>query len=251
MKTSRYLVLTALAALAGCSEPEEPCRFDGGHRTDSLARWNCANAHELASRDSPNLFVTQPELDLYLDVYMRAFEPIAPVLMYAPQADYWWGGATIVSDRPELVAAWSSGRVATGLDELDRLLEASHIDYVIKAGGEGNYFFPGSTTHTAVARNLAPRITALGLADIVGEAEEFRFTEPGGEVIVEAVPGGAETPVLFQIGWGDCIVDCDGQHFWRVVVTPSAATLTEEWGDEIPAHVLDLYRSAPPYEYRD
>ena len=45
--------------------------------------------------------------------------------------------------------------------------------------------------------------------------------------------------VLFQIGWGDCFAGCFGQHFWRVEVTPTGATLTGQWGDPIPPAELE------------
>lgn len=51
---------------------------------------------------------------------------------------------------------------------------------------------------------------------------------------------------MFQIGWGDCFVACDGMHFWRVHVSPTASSLIDEWGDAIPADVLTQWRQPQP-----
>lgn len=237
------------ASIAGCgNDAPSRCRFDTRDNVVSLASWNCANARVIAQRDGAGLVVTQAELDAYLDIYERAFEPLAPILGYPPLADRWWSEVAIETSLPDLVAPWSTGQPTTGIAELDAIVDAAHIDTVEQASGT-NVFTLRSMTHAVVQQNLARAISDLGLSDVTAITEEFHFTEPGDEITFEARPGAASVPVLFQIGWGDCFVDCDGQHFWRVVVTPTDATLTEEWGDPIPPAELEGYRNAVSFPY--
>ncbi len=236
-------------ALAGCSDDApERCRFDAPDRVVSLASWNCANARVIAQRDGQGLAVTQAELDSYLDVYLRAFEPLAPTLGYPPLADTWWSEVAVETSRTELVTPWSAGQLSTGFAGLDMIVDAAGIDLVDKAPGV-NLFHLRSLTHAPVQQNLARAINELGLADVTASTEEFHFTEPGSEITFEARPGADAVPVLFQIGWGDCFVDCDGQHFWRIVVTPTGAALTADWGDPIPPAELEGYRNAVAFPY--
>lgn len=241
--------LAILGALVGCGDDaSEQCRFDLPDRFDSLAAWNCANAREIARRDGQGLIVTQGELDAYLDVYRLAFEPLAPTLGYPPLGGRWWSDVTIETSRPELVTPWSTGRLTTGLVELDRVLSAARITLVDKAPG-ANLFALRSLTHAVVSRNFATAIDGLGLSGVTAVTDEFHFAEPASEITFEAPPSAGTVPVLFQIGWGDCFVDCDGQHFWRVVVASGQATLVEEWGDAIPPAELAVYRNAVSFEY--
>lgn len=243
--------LTALVAcaLAGCGDDSsERCRFDARDRVVSVASWNCANARVIAQRDGAGLVVTQAELDAYLDVYERAFEPLAPTLGYPPLAGRWWSEVAIETSRPELVAPWSMGQPTTGIAELDAIIGAAHIDTVQQASGI-DVFMLRSMTHAPVQQNLARAINDLGLADVTAITEEFHFTTPGTEITFEARPGAASVPVLFQIGWGDCFAGCFGQHFWRVEVTPTGATLTGQWGDPIPPAELEGYRNAVGFPY--
>ncbi len=103
-----------------------------------------------------------------------------------------------------------------------------------------------SSTSAVVHRNLARRIAEAALVGVVAYSEFYASREPGEEVTLEAPTSAPIVPVLYQIGWGDCIVDCTGQHFWRVEVTPTSATLVAEWGDPIPPDALDLYRRTGP-----
>lgn len=241
--------LLVVSTLAACSDDEaERCRFDARDDIVSLASWNCANARVIAQRDGQGMVVTQAELDAYLDVYVRAFEPLAPTLGYPPLAGRWWSDVAIETNRPELVRPWSMGQLPTGIAELDTIVSAASIEVVHKASGI-NLFLLRSMTHAVIQQNLARAINDLRLADVTAITEEFHFTEPGSEITFEARPGAASVPVLFQIGWGDCFVDCDGQHFWRVVVTSTDATLTEEWGDPIPPAELAGYRNAVAFPY--
>lgn len=248
MTNSRHLALALLAVLvlASCGEPEETCRFDTRPRNDTLSGWNCLNARHLASRASTGLFVTQPEIDTYLEAHLRAFEPIAPTLGYPPLTAFWWTEARVTTDRADILGPWSTGQIATGIDALDTLLQEAHVDLIF---GSANSYAVTSRDHASVSQNLAARITDLGLTDVAASVDDNRFREPASEITFEAPPGGAETHVVFQIGWGDCFVDCTGQHFWRVRLTPTDATVVDEWGDEIPAEELLRYRNAVPFEY--
>ena len=133
----------------------------------------------------------------------------------------------------------------TGVAAIDSITEAAHIDTITRAP-LSNQFDLASSRYTVVNRNVAAAIVAARVSGVTVYAEEFGTREPFEEVTLEAPPTASVIPVRFQIGWGDCFVDCAGQHFWRVEVTPSTVDLVAEWGDSIPPDVLEQYRQSGP-----
>lgn len=247
MRSCAVVAVLLIAGACGGDAPEA-CRFDGdpGAAATSRAGWDCANARELALRGSAGLVLEQADLDRYLDTYCRAFEPLRATLPYAPQADHWWEPLTVETSVPEIATAWTQGAVATGVTALDQILAEAHIDAVHRAPNS-NIYTLASSARAVVPPRVVAAVNGLAMPGGVASAEEFHFAEPGSEITIEGTVPSLETAVVFQIGWGDCFVDCDGQHFWRVVVRSGGATLASEWGDAIPADVLAQYRRDQPF----
>jgi len=241
---SRAAALVLCATLAACGVDDAPCRSDVIEYDDNVAGRRCSSGLNLAARSAAGVIVTQAELDAALDLYDRAFATLAPMLGSPPAAVAWYASPNVITRRAEIVAAWTSDRVDTGLAALDALLHEAHIDgFTTWTAADGTLHASlWSSTHAVVSPNLAARIAALGLADVEATGELDRFTTPGNDATISTPPAGSDwTAVTFEVGWGDCFARCP-THFWRVVVTPTTAFLSGEWGPPVPDEVLAWYR---------
>lgn len=234
-----------LIAATGCDGDEVACAYDAPYaRPTSNAEAACASARQLAARDAAGFFVTQPELDRYRDMLERSFEPLAPILGHPPAAQRWESGPTVTTAVEPIARAWTAGWVGTGVAALDAITAAAGIDTVQRAPGSDIYLLSASR-RTLVPAHVVAAIAAAALPGVAASSETGMLTTPGEEITLEAPLSAAVVPVRFQIGWGDCLSGCFGQHFWRVDLTATTATLRDEWGAPIPPEVLDAYRRWP------
>ena len=229
----------------GCGDAVAPCNYDDEFAApSSIDALECLSAKQLAARDTVGLYVTQQDIDIYLDLLRRSFAPIAPTLARPPLAGAWASGPFIDTTNPLVARAWTNGDIATGIIALDEVTSGAGVD-AVERSPNSNIYRLGARRRTLAPAHVAAAIQAAAIADLIATTETFMPTEPAEEITVEAPLTAAIIPVKFQIGWGDCFVDCTGQHFWRVDVATSGATLREERGDPIPADVLDIYRRWP------
>lgn len=241
---TRVLPIAMMLSLppSACGDPRAPCEYDTGSISpSSLDELECLSAKQLAARDAAGLYVTQPDLDAHLDLLRRSFAPIAPTLVRPPLAGAWTSDPFVATTNPAVTNAWTNGNVVTGLTLLDEVTSAAGIDTVARSPNS-NIYRLSAKQRTLAPAHVAAAIQAAAIADLTATTETFTPTEPSEEITIEAPLTAATIPVRFEIGWGDCLVDCTGQHFWRVEVTLAGATLVEEWGDPIPVDVLDRHR---------
>jgi hypothetical protein len=233
MKSSGIVIPLAIAA---CGSPDDaPCPVEEPTDHGPI----CQSVQILAARYTAELTPTQAELDETLDVYCRAFEPLRGTLGHPPVATS-WTSVQRVSARatdPQIAGAWAAGRLATGIAVVDDVLARASIDRVVAQGAD---FFSLESE-----RILAPQNIDTALEGVPGLEINAQFVppiEPFSEVRLEYPEcRGGPVDVEFSIGWGDCSVDCTGQHFWLVRVSNTTVTLTEERGDPIPAEVLTVW----------
>ncbi len=237
MRVSR---LAALVVTACGGADDEPCPIDDPDGHGRL----CRSAQVLAARYTAELTPTQPEVSHTLEVQCRAFEPLRATLGHPPTATAWTDVQQVTAQAtdPQLVDAWRSGRVETGVALVDDVLARAHIDRVMARGGD---FFALQSDYVLAPQNID---TALeGVPGLTLNEQLVRPTEAFSEVLLDYPEGlGGPIDVELSIGWGDCFVDCTGQHFWSVRVAGETATLTDEWGDQIPAEVLEVWGSPEP-----
>lgn len=238
MKTSRVLPLLAVVACGGGND--EPCPVDEPSDHGRV----CMSAQLLAARYTSELTPTQAEVNHALDVQCRAFEPLRGTLGRPPTATAWTNVQQVTAQAtdPQLVGAWQAGQVETGIALVDAVLSRAHIDRVMAQGGD---FFALQSDYVLAPQNID---TALdGVPGLEINQQFVRPLEAFSEVLLDYPDGpGGHVDVEMSIGWGDCSVDCTGQHFWSVRVADDSATLTDEWGDPIPAEVLEVWASAEP-----
>ena len=197
---------------------------------------DCESAWRLAKRTSPNLVLSQDEIDWHLAVYVRGYNALRDVLGRPPIAMDWYGSVGVRTSRPELVAAWSQGNPDTGIAELDNLLHSASVGEVTGHAGGSQFTFRSG--RVLVERTFADALIALAVPGLEVFDPYVRLPEYRQEVVIEPAQDTSQLATLvFSIGWGDCLVDCIGQHFWRVGVTADSSSLLDEWGDLIPDDV--------------
>ena len=126
---------------------------------------------------------------------------------------------------------------------VDDVLRRAYIKQ-IEAAPVSGYFYM-SSRRRLVPRVLAPMLEAVAPTIHVG-IEPLMFSQED-DVIVEPHPeGDDEVYLVYRRGWGECNVACEGQHWWRVRVTPTESELVEDWGAPIPVDVLERWKEPDP-----
>ncbi len=231
---SRAALLGAVVACAGCGEDECPA-----HRPiDSGVL--CAGANVLAARYSAFVNPTQDEIERAYQTYYSALRRLTQIEYVGPTS---WSGLTLVSVvasavDSEVASRWGAGEISTGIAEIDDALQQATLSSVQPSGPDFLLTFRRAINASTLDAVLAP----YPEIDVNGET----FIRPqGSEVWFEFDELGETTEVTLRFGWGDCFVECLGQHWWRIIShSDGSATLVEEWGDEIPAEVAAANRDA-------
>lgn len=140
------------------------------------------------------------------------------------------------------------GEVLTGLDHVDDVLRRAYVSKVDAVPVEGVFYLQSS-------RWLVPRIFARELEQaaelervsmmLVADEPQI-FTQTDDVVIEPHAEEATELFIVYRRGWGDCVSQCDGQHWWRVRVTETDAELISDWGAPIPPEVLELWKRPHP-----
>lgn len=247
-----YAVLAWAASaviLSACGESdtiEDVCRADVA---DIVRHTDCLAARELARRDSDALVVSQQDLDYYLDIYRRGFEPLTAYLGAPPIPSSWSPNLIATTTAPQFAEPWLRGDTRTGDANVDDVLSAARIDRVVALGMmPGPYFSLASSTHAVVNRNVAAALQ--GIPDLQVSAASARLPEGAGfaDAFVDHAAERGDAEIVYRLGWGDCFVECAGQVSWRVRVTATGATLLASWvwGKPPPPRVLERWQQPNP-----
>jgi len=239
-------ILAALAwVLTGCGweadDERVTCRAEIPEDTSGIFG-DCESALQLAVRTSAGLVLTQEEIDWHLDLYQRGYDALRGTLGRPPAAMNWYEGMDVWTERADVVAAWSQGMVETGVPELDDILRATYVRKVVTHFG-GSYF-TFESSRVVVTKNVAPLLATIPGLDI--SDPYVRLPDYQQDVVIEPPQDASQlAAIVYSIGWGDCFVACSGHHHWRVGVTADAASLLDDWGDPIPADVLEYWQQPP------
>ncbi len=196
---------------------------------------DCLAAALLAVRETRDVVPSQQEIEKAAQVYRAAYPLLPADFAHPPTPTSWYGPAMYVTARATnaaVVSAWESGRVQTGIAAVDDVLAAAAVESVASDGSD--YYVLRSRRVLADA-NIASALS--GVPDLEVFGDPVRPVEAFSEVSFEyPVDSEGIIDVLFSIGWGDCTVDCRGQHFWRVRVPDVGdPRLVDEFGDPVPA----------------
>jgi hypothetical protein len=243
VKLTASHAVAATASLLGCGDNfavPARCEVAGSYLGFSA---DCESAKRLAVRDETEFLVEQATLDRYLDVYQRGAEALDGIFGHPPVAVDWFpAGLVALNPVAELVDAWDQGEVETGVEEVDSILARADIVRVERSF-EGHYALFSS--HLMAPHRVAEAFAGSSYVEMM-LAERLRPTESFSEVVVEDPVVERAVRITYAIGWGDCWVDCEGQHFWRVQVDSEGSQLVEEWGDPVPEAVMSVWREPNP-----
>jgi hypothetical protein len=227
--TPRCAVLLSLLAAAtpGCGGSEPRCSEQ--EIADASDR-SCLNAHVLAARYTSGIRPPSAEIDGVLSTYASALRSRGDLCFI--RAKMWWSEVNRVEfdiAEPAVANAWEQGELRTGVAQLDSVLDAAGAKEVTPIASTTGAFLV-IFRYAVNAENLERAIGVLPGVD----PRVVRYTyDEGEEILLEPGVSGT-TDVVFRYGWGDCNVQCDGNHWWRIRVTTDGAELIEEWGAPIP-----------------
>lgn len=215
------------AAAPGCGSALPCSEREIGETSDR----SCLNAHVLASRYTSDVRPAPAEIDGVLSTYSSSLRALSDLCFV--RAKMWWSEVHRVEfdvTEPAVANAWAQGELSTGISQLDSVLDAAGAKEVAPvAGTSGAYLV--IFRHAVNAENLEREIGVLPGVD--PRVERYTYDEGEEILLEEPVPG--TTDVVFRYGWGDCNVQCDGNHWWRIrVTTDGGSELIEEWGAPIP-----------------
>ena len=231
MELSRTLIVPMLFAACGDNVDDE-CRHDA--RIDG-----CYAALYFAARDSQDLVPPQGLVDEYFERWRHVIEAEPVLASRLPQRYRTDPSAPLIYTRnARVIDAWKQGILHTGdadFDELVAELDPQMVNPFWRDLGDGSFYF-SLAVHVVFNEELLH--TRLLARDSWLPDAAQRPRDDGTWSWDAADRDAATANIVFTIGWGDCLVVCDGFRTLRAVV-PAASTVTvyDLGGDPLPPHI--------------
>lgn len=213
-----WLVILGLAA---CDQPEPRVCDETTWASDD----DCKSAYVVEGRESDTVLLDEGRVSATfaeivaakaLDCDLTATAAI-PHTGYVDSVYVWEVSNETVAEN------WSTGEIATGVDEVDFLFVANGATSVTTSGS--GYIIEFSWPFSTYA--LAELAQPFGITIQTDEA-----VAPGTDIVRNAPDS-----YRLTLGWGDCLPGCMNVHFWDVHLQDGVATPMEEGGDPLPTEI--------------
>ncbi len=229
-----------LASCGACGDEVAPCGIS--YELDG----SCYAGQLFASRDTPAIVPTQPEVERYADRWNRAVQAEPLLISRHPQTyrDDPPSLIDVLTSNSAAIMAWQQQRVVTGdpvFDSIVEQLQPTAIErFNSNPGGPGGVWLfaldvPITYSEEHLATALVPTGTTMSDRK-VARRDDGRWTWNGDTAQIE-----------FDVGFGDCFVACGTFRHLRAVVPPSGqATVYDLGGDPLPPGVTLSPSTVPP-----
>ncbi len=214
----KLLALTVvLISGAGCSAGPEPCRLADYPDVGEA----CRDSMRIAARATTSLRPSQSEVDSRHALLSTARNADARLDAVHDHSVETLDAVSVETGNTDAKAAWTTGRITTGIADVDSLVQAAGG---VAVSAEGAGFILRFATPVNVERVKSSLEAAGDFAVGPGPGD----MDGGTITLVE--PGSAR----FAYRWGDCLSGCIYEHDWTVRVNGDRASVVEEGGDELP-----------------
>jgi len=228
----RSLIILLPAALSACDGSSNAC----GNDIRLLLNTTCEAAVKFAARDSGSISPTDTELHDYITVWSSAVAAEPLLIGRVPQTyrAYKWITLNLTTTNKEAISSWKTGKILTGDPALDASvseLSRPSVDPFFSEQADGSMSFSLSVAGLYNEEVLARRLAASN----VWLPEPVRHSGDDGTWVWDGSVDPRLATVEFVLGWGDCLVACDGYH--KLIIRSDdrmAVRVYDGGGDELP-----------------